>query len=65
MWPFKRKPRIHLVFPFVAAMREKDPSLYERIRHLPIKAACKVWQATHAEDFPQNRLYVYWPHPAS
>ena len=68
MWPFKRKAkrdRIQPMFPFQRAMKAKDPSLYERIKHLPVTTACKVWRSVHAEDFPQNQLYVYWPHAAS
>jgi hypothetical protein len=66
MWPFRKKrSNVVPLFGFVARMKAKDARLYESIRHLPVSMACRAWRSVHAEDFPQDRLFVYWPHAAS
>lgn len=53
--------RRHLTKPFaelLAAMRRKDPALYEEIADRTIGPAIDRWRQVHPEDFPADHFIV-------
>lgn len=56
MWRFIKRifRRKEVVYPFravTAAMEEKDPELWERIRTMTIPGGIREWRKVHPEDF--------------